>query len=229
MWQKKLQVSPYFADKYDGMIRVSIFEDNTQFREALSLLIGGTPGYSVTGSYGDPVNLEEKISESDPDVVIMDISMPGRDGIAAVEILRKYAPDIQILMLTVFEDEDRIFRALCAGASGYLLKNTSPSKLLESIREVSEGGAPMSPAIARKALGLLQKFGGKPDASAYDLTLRETEVLAQLVRGLSSKMIAAELNISYETVRSHLKSIYDKLHVASMTEAVSKALRENLI
>ncbi|MEZ4777722.1 MAG: response regulator transcription factor [Bacteroidia bacterium] len=210
-------------------IRVAIFEDYVQLRDALTMLINGTSGYEVGGSFGDPTNLEEKIHQSNPDVVLMDISMPGRNGIEAVGLMRQFFPHIQVLMLTVFEDEDRIFQALCAGANGYLLKNTPPGRLLEAIREVHEGGAPMSPGIARKTLHLLQKFGGKPDASAYDLTPRETEVLAQLARGFSSKMIAAELNISYETVRSHLKSIYDKLHVASMTEAVAKALRENLI
>jgi DNA-binding NarL/FixJ family response regulator len=220
---------PYIHTMNPIALRVTIFDDHVPLREALSLLIQGTPGYVVGGVYGDPTDLIRKINESQPDVVLMDISMPERNGIDAVKELRESFPEIQVLMLTVFEDEERIFQALCAGASGYLLKNTPPAQLLQAIREVHEGGAPMSPAIARKTLGLLQQYGSKPDSSAYDLTPRETEVLAQLARGLSTKMIAAELGIGYETVRSHLKTIYDKLHVASMTEAVAKALRERLI
>ena len=210
-------------------IRVAIFDDHAPLREALSLLLGGTPGYAVGGAFSDPTDLDQKISQSQPEVVLMDISMPERNGIDAVHELHRSHPEIQVLMLTVFEDEERIFQALCAGASGYLLKNMPPAQLLESIREVRDGGAPMSPPIARKTLRLLQQYGGIPDSSAYDLTHRETEVLAQLARGFSTKMIAAELGIGYETVRSHLKAIYDKLHVASMTEAVAKALREHLI
>ena len=210
-------------------IKVSIFDDHLPLREALSLLLNGTPGYQVGGVYGDPVNLSEKIEANIPDVVLMDISMPEKSGIEAVKELKGLFPHIQVLMLTVFEDEERIFQALCAGASGYMLKNTPPAQLLQAVREVYEGGSPMSPSIARKVLGLLQKFGGKPHSDPYNLTPRETEVLSQLTRGLSTKMIAAELEISYETVRSHLKTIYDKLHVASMTEAMAKALKERLI
>jgi DNA-binding NarL/FixJ family response regulator len=210
-------------------IRVSIFDDHAPLREALRLLIDGTPGYAVGGVYADPTELEVKIAESQPEVVLMDISMPERNGIDAVKEMRQLFPEIQVLMLTVFEDEERIFQALCAGASGYLLKNTPPLQLLQAIREVHEGGAPMSPSIARKTLGLLQQFGNQPAASSYQLTPREVEVLAQLTKGFSTKMIAAELGITYETVRSHLKTIYDKLHVASNTEAVAKALRERLI
>ncbi len=210
-------------------IKVCIFDDHAPLRAALSLLINGTPGYAVEATYNDPTELQRKLSESQPEVVLMDISMPERSGIDAVQELKQLFPQIQVLMLTVFEDEERIFQALCAGASGYLLKNTPPAKLLQAIREVHEGGAPMSPSIARKTLGLLQQYGGKPNSQRYDLTPRETEVLSQLTRGLSTKMIAAELKISYETVRSHLKTIYDKLHVASNTEAVAKALRERLI
>ncbi len=210
-------------------IRVSIFDDHAPLREALKLLLNGTAGYVVGGVYGDPTDLAHKISESQPQVVLMDISMPERNGIDAVKEMKQLFPEIQVLMLTVFEDEERIFQALCAGASGYLLKNTPPLQLLQAIQEVHEGGAPMSPSIARKTLRLLQQFGGQPAASSYQLTPREIEVLAQLTKGFSTKMIAAELGITYETVRSHLKVIYDKLHVASMTEAVAKALKERLI
>lgn len=210
-------------------IRVCIFDDHAPLREALSLLIGGTPGYEVGGAYPDTSELLAQVDKAQPDVILMDISMPGESGIQAVPRLKRHMPAVQVLMLTVFEDEERLFQALCAGASGYLLKRTPPAALLQAIREVHEGGAPMSPAIARKTLGLLQKFGRQPDASAYHLTARETEVLAQLAQGYSAKMIAAELKMGYETVRSHLKVIYDKLHVASMTEAVAKALRERLV
>ena len=210
-------------------IRVCIFEDHAPLREALTLLIGGTPGFEVMGAFPDTQDLLAEIQRLEPDVVLMDISMPGENGIEAVQRLRQHFTELSVLMLTVFEDEERIFQALCAGANGYLLKSTPPGNLLQAITEVQAGGAPMTPAIARKALKLLQDFGRQPDSSAYHLTPRESEVLAQLAKGHSTKIIAAKLDISYETVRSHLKVIYDKLHVASMTEAVAKALKERLI
>jgi DNA-binding NarL/FixJ family response regulator len=212
----------------ESIIEVVICEDHAPLREALSLLIGGTPGYQVVASYPDAISLLADLPLAG-EVLLMDISMPGLDGVEAVKRLRQQQLGLRIMMLTVFDDEAHLFQAICAGASGYLLKSSPPAALLQAIREVHAGGAPLSPAIARRTLSLLQRFGGQADASAYDLTPRETQVLTELVKGLSTKMIAARLEISYETVRSHLKMIYDKLHVASMTEAVAKALRERLV
>jgi DNA-binding NarL/FixJ family response regulator len=162
----------------------------------------------------------------------MDIEMPGMSGIEAVTILKKEFPQILVLMQTVFEDDDRVFDSICAGASGYILKNFLNTKLIDSINELQYGGSPMSPSIARKVLNKMQQVSHhirKEEVPDYQLTAREKEVLSCLVNGQSYKMIAADLNISYETVRSHVKKIYEKLHVASLTEVVAKAIHQRIV
>lgn len=212
-------------------IRVAIFDDNKNIRTSISLLLNTDPAFDVVGVYSDARHCVEDVLKSNPDVVLMDIGMPGIDGIEAVRLLSREFPLVQILIQTVFEDDERIFNSICAGASGYILKNQLNGSLAESIKELMTGGAPMSPIIARRVLGLLQ--GGKllkqPAEDNYHLTSREKEVLTAIVNGLSYKMIAFDLNISYETVRSHVKKIYEKLHVASLTEAVAKAINQNII
>ena len=210
-------------------ISVSIFEDHEGLREALSALVQQAPGYHLAGAYAHANDLESTLAQALPDMILMDISMPGRSGIEAVKQIRQEYPDLPVLMLTVFEDDDHIFEALCAGASGYLLKNTPPERLLQAIQETMEGGSPMTPVIARRALSLFRQLASEPDRPDYHLTPKETEVLGHLVQGLSYKMIGAAMDIGYETVRSHMKAIYEKLHVVSMTEAVAKAIREGLV
>lgn len=202
-------------------IRVAIYEDNRPLREALSVLIADTDNLTLVGAYGDCLQANDNTYRHQPDVVLMDIDMPGRNGIQAVQSIRREFPNVEVLMLTVFDDDERVFRALCAGASGYLLKQTPPDEIIEAIEQVYAGGAPMTPSIARK---VIQTFPGKANAAAEldQLTSREGQVLHYLAQGYSYKMVADELGISIETVRTHIKRIYEKLHVHSVTEAVSK-------
>jgi DNA-binding NarL/FixJ family response regulator len=211
-------------------IRVAIFEDGKLVRDAFSAIISGTNGFLTTGAFSNGNNLMHDIERSTPDVVLMDIEMPGRDGIEATKMISEKYPDIKILIQTVFEDEEKIFAALCAGASGYVLKSTPPSRLLEYITEVYNGGAPMSPAIAGKVLRLFQRVA--PQATKSDtelLSKREKEILLLMMQGLTFKQIGEQHFIAFETVRTHVKKIYKKLHVASSTEAVAKAIRQGLI
>ena len=214
-------------------VRVAIFEDRKPVREAISMLVKGTGGLELAGVFPDCSSLLKDIEQSGPDVVLMDIEMPGMSGIEGVKLLKEHFPSIVVIMQTVFEEENKVFQAICNGASGYLLKDTPPARLMEAIVEASKGGAPMSPSIAKKTLELFQKHLGKyKDDSAsidYHLSKRETEILQWLVKGYSYKMIAAACSISFDTVRSHIRNIYDKLHVASMTEAVAKAIKEKLV
>lgn len=211
-------------------IRVVVFEDNKKFRESLSVLIDGVPDFFLAGAFPDAEDVLGKIRESRPDVVLMDIELPGVDGIAALHTIKAKHPTLNVLMQTVYEDNERIFHAICNGASGYVLKSMPPAQLLEAIKDTYEGGAPMSSTIAKKVLQLLQNLHepSKP-AEQFKLTPRENEILALMVKGLSYKMIAARCGISFETVRSHIKNIYEKLHVTTMTEAVAKAVKKNLI
>lgn len=208
-------------------IKVIIFDDNDSLRDSVAMLLQDNADFTLAGSYSHCLDLAENIMDTRPDVVIMDIDMPGIDGIEGVKLIRKNFPTIQILMLTVFDDDEKVFAAIQAGASGYILKNAEPDNLLHAISEVYNGGAPMTPVIARKVLEQFQTFlpGEK---THYHLSIREKEVLALLVNGLSYKMIAGKLEITYDTVRAHMKKIYEKLHVASMTEAVAKAITEKL-
>lgn len=196
------------------------------------MLLETVPDFEVVGSYCHVLDCVEDVKESRPDIILMDIEMPGMTGISALIRLRKEFPNIQVLMQTVFEDDDRVFDSICAGASGYILKNQLNTKLVDAIRELQFGGSPMSPSIARKVMNKLQSIPQhiRPEAAPdYHLTPREKDVLSCLVNGLSYKMIAADLNISYETVRSHVKKIYEKLHVASLTEMVAKAINQRIV
>ena len=213
-------------------LRIAIFDDNKNIRDSIKMLLQTEPEFEVVGVYCHVLDVIEDIKESNPDVVLMDIEMPGMTGIEAVKLIKHGFPQIQVLMQTVFEDDDRVFDSICAGASGYILKNHINTKLVESIREVQYGGSPMSPSIARKVLSKMQQipqFVKPEEAPDYHLTAREKEVLLCIVNGLAYKMIADQLNISYETVRSHVKKIYEKLHVASLTEAVAKAINQRIV
>lgn len=213
-------------------LRIAIFDDNKNIRDSITMLLQTVPEFEVAGSFSNVLDCIEDIRESKPDIVLMDIEMPGMTGIEAVRTLKKEFPQVLILMQTVFEDDDRVFDSICAGASGYLLKNFLNTKLVDSIKELQYGGSPMSPSIARKVFNRMQQIPQlfKPEeVPDYNLTPREKEVLSCIVDGLSYKMIADKLSISYETVRSHVKKIYEKLHVASLTEVVSKAMKERIV
>lgn len=206
-------------------IRVTIFEDNMLLRESLFQLVNGTAGMQCTGAFANCDDLIFNISRTRPDVVLMDIKMPGKTGIEGVLIIHDKFPQIKVIMQTVVEDEDKIFASICNGASGYLLKNTPPATLLKSIVEVFEGGAPMTPAIAQKVLEKFRKQSFVPLNAFANLSHRENEILESLVEGMSYKMIAAARNISIDTVRFHIRNIYEKLHVNSKSEAVIKAMK----
>jgi DNA-binding NarL/FixJ family response regulator len=213
-------------------LRIAIFDDNKNIRESITMLLKTVKEFEVVGSFSHVLDCMDDTRECHPDVILMDIEMPGMTGIEAVLKLKKEFPHIQILMQTVFEDDERVFDSICAGASGYILKNHLNVKLVEAIREMQFGGSPMSPSIARKVLNKMQSVQQhiKPEqAPEYNLTPREKEVLACIVEGLSYKMIADKLFISYETVRSHVKKIYEKLHVASLTEVVAKAINQRIV
>lgn len=212
-------------------LRIAIFDDNKNIRDSIGLLLHTEPLFEVVGSYSHALDCIEDITECKPDIILMDIEMPGITGIEAVRTIKKEFPQVQILMQTVFEDDDRVFDSICAGASGYILKNHLNTKLVNAIKELGFGGSPMSPSIARKVLNKLQEIPQlkREQTPDYQLTPREKEVLGCIVNGLSYKMISADLNISYETVRSHVKKIYEKLHVASLTEVVAKAINQKII
>jgi len=207
-------------------ISLMIFDDNDEIRNGLIQLLRLTPGIHVVGAFSNCMEAAVHAENLKPDVILMDIDMPGQSGIEGVKQIKKVRPQVEIIMLTVFEDEDRIFDSMRAGASGYLLKKSPPAKIIEAIREASMGGAPMTSSIAKK---VVQYFSGKGKEKIQEnnLSPRELEVLKCLVNGLSYKMIASELCIGIETVRTHIKRIYEKLQVNSNTEAVSKAIRGN--
>ena len=210
-------------------IRVALFEDNFHLRESLYFLIAAEADMECVGAFADCNGIKQNIVAAKPDVILMDIEMPGMNGIEAVAEIKQAFPGIPVLMQTIFQDDEHIFNALCAGASGYLLKSADPQQYLQAIRDVRQGGAPMSGPVARRVLELFQQTVKPESRNHYDLTQKEKEVLAELIEGKSFKMIADSLGISYETVRSHMKSIYSKLHVHSNTEAVIKALKERLV
>lgn len=206
-------------------IKVLIYEDNDLLRESISSLIALREELQLLGAYENVLRATQQISQLQPDVVLMDIDMPGMTGIEAVTEIRKTNRQLPILMLTVFDDNAHVLDAIKAGVSGYLLKKQISTRLLDSIQEIMEGGAPMSPSIARMVLTSMQRN----TANTYNLTPREKEVLALLSQGNSYKIIASQSHISLDTVRTHIKKIYEKLHVHSQTEAVSKALNEKLV
>jgi DNA-binding NarL/FixJ family response regulator len=211
-------------------IRTCLFDDSDGIRESLGHLLAHTDGIELTSVNAHAREVEQVIATEHPQVVLMDIDMPDVDGIEATRRVRAADPNVLVVMLTVFEEEERVYEALCAGAMGYLLKSTAPAELINAIRDVSTGGAPMTPSIARKVLQRLSRGPApKPAAAATGLLPREREVLQCLVDGLSYKMVADRLGISINTVRSHIKHIYEKLHVRSNTEAVVKTLNERLL
>lgn len=207
---------------------VAIIEDHREFREYLSALIHGTDGLRLTGSFRSMEEALSKIGYDLPDVVLLDIGLPGMSGIEGIGILKERYPNVLLLVQTVYEDDDRIFDALCAGASGYLLKKTPPARLIEGLKEAVAGGAPMSPEVARKVIKLFRDIR-PPDHVDYHLTAHEIRLLKLFVDGHNYKTAAQELGVTPSTINFHLQNIYQKLQVHSKTEAVAKALRNGLI
>jgi len=221
-------LSPRPQDAGPEPIRVAIVEDQPDTREGLGVLIHGTHGYRVTGSFGSMEEALANIGKQLPDVALVDIGLPGMSGIEGARRLRERHPALLVMMLTVYGDDERIFEAMCAGACGYLLKKTPPARLLESLREVVTGGAPMSPEVARRVVQLFQKFH-PPESADYRLSPTEMRLLMLLAQGHHYKTAAAQMQISINTVSYHMRSIYQKLQVHSKSEAVAKALRDRLI
>jgi DNA-binding NarL/FixJ family response regulator len=212
------------------MINVVIIEDNHNIREGLAALINGTEGYSCLGAYGDCESFLKELPKLTVDVALMDIGLPGINGIEGVKKARKIQKNLNILMLTVYKESKVVFEALCAGACGYLVKNTPPSRLLEAIKEVHEGGSPMSSMIARQVITVFQQNAPQvAKTEEFGLSEREKEVLNKLSEGDNYQQIADSLFISVDTVRHHIRNIYKKLHVHSQSEAVAKAIRKGLI
>jgi DNA-binding NarL/FixJ family response regulator len=211
-----------------AVIKVAIVEDERQIRECLTLLVNGTDGYTCTGSYRSMEEALEKIARQPPDVVLSDIGLPGMSGIDGIRLLKERHPDLLVLMLTVYDDDERIFDAMCAGACGYLLKKTPPARLLDSLSEVVAGGAPMSPEVARRVITLFREIR-PPERADYQLTPHETRLLKLFVEGHNYKTAAAELRVSVNTVNFHVRNVYDKLQVHSRSEAVVKALLNRLV
>jgi DNA-binding NarL/FixJ family response regulator len=212
-------------------IKVAIFEDGKLIRDALQTILNGTPGYACTGAFSNGSQWEADIRRSLPDVILMDIEMPGLDGIELTKLITQKFEHIKVLIQTVFDDSNKIFRALCAGASGYILKNDPPNKYLEAITEVHHGGSFMNASVAKKTLNFFTQKNiiiVSPGEEDFHLSEREKEILTELVEGNPLKAIAAKLFISLETVRTHVKHIYKKLHVANRTEAVMKATQQGL-
>jgi DNA-binding NarL/FixJ family response regulator len=210
-------------------IRVAIFDDNTQLRESLFDLVDASEGFICVGAFPNCENVLQNVKDTKPDVILMDIEMPVVSGIDAVILIKERFPDVKILMQTIFEDDEKVFQSICNGAEGYILKNTAPGEILLSLKEIYEGGAPMTPAIATKVLRMFKNnLSGKKDES-FNLSIREKEILKHLVEGLSYKMIADACFISLETVSGHMKNIYKKLQVHSKGEAVAKAIKGNIV
>jgi len=204
---------------------IIIFEDNDRLRQSLAYLLQSVEEYEVLGDYHHCREAATIVRVYKPDVVLMDIDMPGESGISGVSRVKEARPETAVIMYTVFEDEEKLFQCLCAGANGYLLKKTAPERLFEAIREVMEGGAPMSPSIAKKVIG---SFQSASTIRTYGLTERELQVLQHLAKGYSTKQIASDLEMAFNTVRSHLKNIYAKLHVNCGKEAIAKILGDHI-
>lgn len=212
------------------MIKVAIIEDNETIREGLSALINGTEGYKCIAAFRDCETFLNKLNQLELDVVLMDIGLPGMSGIEGVQQAIKKNPDLNILMLTIYEDSEKIFDALCSGASGYLVKKTPPAKLLEAIKDAYEGGSPMSSGIARQVINAFKETKVKNSTEEdYKLSSREIGVLNLLADGYNYQEIAENMFISVDTVRHHIRNIYKKLHVHSQSEAVAKAIRKKII
>ncbi len=212
------------------MINVAIVEDNKTIREGLSALVNGTDGFQCKGSYSDCESFLREFDKHNVDVVLMDIGLPGMNGIEGVKKAKQINSDVNILMLTIYEESEIVYDALCAGAYGYLVKKTPPSRLIEAIKEVYEGGSPMSSRIARQVITSFQKYKNISTInSQFNLSNREREVLNHLADGSNYQEIADELFISVDTVRHHIRNIYKKLQVHSQSEAVAKAIRKKII
>lgn len=209
-------------------IKVAIIEDQQVLREGLAFLVDSTGGFRCTGSFGSVEQALERIGDDLPQVVLIDIGLPGVSGIEGIRILKNRWPELLLITLTVYEDDQKIFDALCAGASGYLLKRTPPAKLVESLQEVVAGGAPMSPEVANRVISLFKNIR-PPERADYSLTPHELRLLKMLVDGHSYKTAAAELGSSINTIGTHMQSIYKKLQVHSKSEAVVKAIRNGLV
>ena len=211
-----------------GPISVAIIEDHREFRDYLTALISGTEGFECTGNFRSVEEALPKISANVPDVILLDIGLPGMNGIEGIKLFKEKYPETLLLTLTIHDDDERIFDALCAGASGYLLKKTQPAQLVESVKEAAQGGAPMSPEVARRVIKLFRELR-PPERADYNLTPHETRILKLLVEGHNYKTAATKLGVAPTTINFHLQNIYQKLQVHSKTEAVAKALRNRLI
>ena len=210
------------------MIKVLLYEDNPQLREGLAMLINGTDGFEVMAAFKNCSNVVSEVQAFNPDVVLMDIDMPGVNGLEGLKKIREVNDDVKILMLTVFDDNKNIFQAISSGANGYILKKTPPARLLEYITEAQSGGAPMTASVATQVLRMFSSMNNTRGED-YNLSDREKQVLQFLVDGYSYKMIASEMYIAIDTVRSHIKKIYEKLHVNSKSEAVAKAFKDKIV
>lgn len=212
----------------DNKLRVSIFEDNAHLRDSLSFLVNTSDQFQCTNTYPDTSNVLKNLEQNTPDLIIMDIEMPGMNGIDTTRLIKQHYPQIRILILTVFDDDDKIFQSLCAGGSGYLLKSSTPIQILQGLKDVYNSGASLSPAVAERMVHFFQNnvSFATPD---YSLTAKEKELLHYMVEGKSYKMISDVMKISLETVKYHIKNIYRKLHVNSSSEAVVKAIRQNIV
>ena len=212
----------------ESIIKTAIVEDMRDIREGLATLINFTDGFTCTGSYRSMEEAIPRIRHQTPDVLLSDIGLPGMNGIDGIRILKEQYPQMTVLMLTIYDDDDRIFDAICAGASGYLLKRTPPAKLLENIREAVSGGAPMSPEVAMRVIKLFREVR-PPEKVDYDLTPHETRLLKLLVEGHNYTTASEELKVSYNTIKFHMRHIYEKLQVHSKSEAVAKALQNRIV
>lgn len=218
----------YLTGENAKPIKTAIVEDQKKIREGLASLLNFTPGFECAGSYNSMEEALHRIKSNVPDVVLSDIGLPGMSGIEGIKILKERYPEMTILMITVYDDDERIFDAICAGASGYLLKRTPPAKLLESLREAALGGSPMSPEVATRVLKLFREVR-PPERVEYDLTPHETRLLKLLVEGHNYNTAAKATKTSINTVKFYIKRIYEKLQVHSKSEAVAKALRERIV
>ncbi|MBX7152540.1 response regulator transcription factor [bacterium] len=211
------------------MIKVSIVDDNLNVREGLEALINGTDGYECVATYASCESMLNSVNNKPPHVLLMDLSLPGISGIEGIKRVKKLMPNVNILVLTIHEENEFIIEALCAGAAGYVVKGISPAKLLEFIKEVNEGGAPMSSTIARKIVTIIQHTNQKPKSDEIHLSAQEERVLQKLSTGNTYEAIAQELNISFNTIKFHVRNIYSKLQSNNRTEAIAKAIRLKII
>jgi DNA-binding NarL/FixJ family response regulator len=221
-------LNPAQAEAQQRVLTAVVIEDCRDIREGLQMLISGTPGYRCTGAFGSMEEALAQIAGESPRAILLDIGLPGMSGIDGIPLLRTRYPAASVLVLSVYDDDERIFAALCAGACGYLLKKTPPARLLESLREAVEGGAPMSPEVARKVVALFRDFRPAPRAE-HDLTPHESRLLKLFAEGHSYKTAADSLGVTVNTVSFHMRRIYEKLHVHTKSEAVAKALRGGIL